>query len=793
MAAGIVDRDRAAIADRDGVDGSAPPLLGEVCGDKSASENELRRVLVGRPGEWERMDRRGLYPLHVLCLNSMVAPETLGIFLDSSPEAAGLPDKAGLYPLHRLCQNPAVTPELLSAYLGRFPDAGSQADGAGYYPLHALCGNVAVTPELLDPLLAAWPEAAARGNEACSYPLHMLCMNPAVTQQLLEHFLRFCPKAAEQGDDLDLYPLHCLCSNPAITKPPLKLLLQRCPRAAQVEDLPVLRLCKNPACTSGLLDVLQTYYFEHHVEDDKAFLEELKVQLSQHGSAAMHILNFICCERKIEIEFPNAHRTTLRVDGYTLPDAPRTAMRDSDRRDGATVDGHFAEALLPSSKPLEDRICLRHSGRTPAKVTVCRLRGLCCYDVVRALAKSHGRSALSTDSAQAVLEHVWSKFFWWYVVLVIVDVLALALVVDVTIRMRQKYEVHDWELGLIAAHILMYILVQVICFLDSIVVGIRSTRYSSAVGAALGVVEYLQMNCGGALTLVLEVVALTVMTGRDHLGHLTLVERWFLAGWCGLRWLQFVWGMRTLEQFGPRMLPIVYSLRDTLAFAIIFAVFVTASAHAYYVIGTRKDPVGHEFHGAFVIAYRLGVMGDFDLYEIEDNDPYWEATSLGLEEVDKPASEYYYMTHIWFYITSILVSLMMTNILTGILGSNYDRFTEVSRPLFLRERARAILRMSACLRGPLSSWVWPEEWAKQDLWMSQRAARGGEEISAREAFRAAIETCARKPLEAKIDHFEGRIDEKVQHLDQRVGGMEAKLDKLLRPASEEGQDGLVSI
>ena len=99
--------------------------------------------------------------------------------------------------------------------------------------------------------------------------------------------------------------------------------------------------------------------------------------------------------------------------------------------------------------------------------------------------------------------------------------------------------------------------------------------------------------------------------------------------------------------------------------------------HAYFVLGTA-DLSPSLGYSSLLATFRLGVLGDFDLSELEGTDE---------------GGELYTYSHIWFYLASLIVTMLMMNILVGILGSNYDRFEDQSKQLFVQKRAEVIMAL----------------------------------------------------------------------------------------------------
>merc|ERR1719421_1626742 len=97
----------------------------------------------------------------------------------------------------------------------------------------------------------------------------------------------------------------------------------------------------------------------------------------------------------------------------------------------------------------------------------------------------------------------------------------------------------------------------------------------------------------------------------------TWQQRSLLAMWAFERWWHAMYMLRGFETFGPRILPIIFAIRDTVAFIIVMCFVLGGAVHAFYVLGTRDYP--SPFYAALLHVYRLGV-GDFDLWELEGED-----------------------------------------------------------------------------------------------------------------------------------------------------------------------------
>merc|ERR1719506_1634811 len=111
--------------------------------------------------------------------------------------------------------------------------------------------------------------------------------------------------------------------------------------------------------------------------------------------------------------------------------------------------------------------------------------------------------------------------------------------------------------------------------------------------------------------------------------------------------------LRGFEMFGPRILPIVSAIWDTAGFIIVTSFVVGGAVHAFYVLGTRDYP--SPFYAAFLTVYRLAVLGDFDMFELEGLDTPFIGNGNGEWWPEDPESytmnpTLYLSVHTFFYV-----------------------------------------------------------------------------------------------------------------------------------------------
>jgi len=130
---------------------------------------------------------------------------------------------------------------------------------------------------------------------------------------------------------------------------------------------------------------------------------------------------------------------------------------------------------------------------------------------------------------------------------------------------------------------------------------------------------------------------------------------------------------------GPRLLPIMYAVKDTAVFCVVLLTFLLGFTHVYYVIGpgdvTNFSPL--PLYTAFFRTYNFGVLNQFDIG--------------ALEGADGTSSEDYVLIQIFFFLVTVCVNIVLMQLLIGVLNTSYDTYMDQREELFIRERANMIL------------------------------------------------------------------------------------------------------
>jgi len=141
-----------------------------------------------------------------------------------------------------------------------------------------------------------------------------------------------------------------------------------------------------------------------------------------------------------------------------------------------------------------------------------------------------------------------------------------------------------------------------------------------------------------------------------------------MAGLVLLRWFQLLFMFRGFKLLGPKLLPILFTLKSMGPFLIVLLFYVVGFLHAYWTLSSRS------FGEVILICYRLGIMGDFSLTSDEDTDI-----------LEDKAMDGWIM--VWFFGCSSLLTIFMMNVVIGVLGDSYDVEQERSEVSFYQSRA----------------------------------------------------------------------------------------------------------
>ena len=173
------------------------------------------------------------------------------------------------------------------------------------------------------------------------------------------------------------------------------------------------------------------------------------------------------------------------------------------------------------------------------------------------------------------------------------------------------------------------------------------------------------------------------------------LEKPWMAMFCAFSWLRLLYCLRGETWMGPRLLPILSAIKDTFAFFILTCICLAAATHAYYNLGVRDEPT--PTYAAFMQVIRLGIFGDFDMFEFEGLDPTYALKEDDADQIWEPQDPTpgpdYVWVHALFYAIGLGITVLLMNVLIGVLGANYERYEDQAVGQFFRARVNMLVEL----------------------------------------------------------------------------------------------------
>ena len=171
------------------------------------------------------------------------------------------------------------------------------------------------------------------------------------------------------------------------------------------------------------------------------------------------------------------------------------------------------------------------------------------------------------------------------------------------------------------------------------------------------------------------------------------------------RWLTFMHNCLGIRVVGENVLPAFHAVSqpEALYFLVFLGLIVLGSFHAYYAFPTegeqtelRGHAAWHEVLSGFLRIFRLEVLADFDMNELEGRGEYLNASvsqstwSASLE--DERPKPFHEGLRYMFLLLSLVVNVIMMNVYIGLLSSLYDAAKLERRQIYFQFLANQAYR-----------------------------------------------------------------------------------------------------
>jgi len=162
-----------------------------------------------------------------------------------------------------------------------------------------------------------------------------------------------------------------------------------------------------------------------------------------------------------------------------------------------------------------------------------------------------------------------------------------------------------------------------------------------------------------------------------------------------LKWARLLISLRQLKSVGLSILPILSTIGDVVPFMGVLSVYIMGAVNMLYALGM------HSLEDAFLIIYRLVVLGDMSLNELEGKSAvnYFLNGDGLLVEYNTPRTEYREVVRIIMVFVSFMLGISMMNLFVGILSLSYGEATARAPLAFVRSRVGIILDQCAAHTG----------------------------------------------------------------------------------------------
>ena len=228
---------------------------------------------------------------------------------------------------------------------------------------------------------------------------------------------------------------------------------------------------------------------------------------------------------------------------------------------------------------------------------------------------------VGTETVNGILHSAWQRVIWrsWAIIVLKAAYLMAAALASYSFRQAPK-EQPAFAVRAVLFVSLIHRLVQEVADIRRSYLEVVRRWWIARLVATIFV--YLNTNILDVLSIILHVVGTMKILGTSNEDH-DDVTKGIVAAFCAQQWLSFTYALRVLAAGGMRLLPMLRAIADTAVFGLVVATCLMASTNAYYIIGARqeseRDP--SPLYAAILAIYRLGILGDFDIFHLEGSDP----------------------------------------------------------------------------------------------------------------------------------------------------------------------------
>jgi hypothetical protein len=156
-----------------------------------------------------------------------------------------------------------------------------------------------------------------------------------------------------------------------------------------------------------------------------------------------------------------------------------------------------------------------------------------------------------------------------------------------------------------------------------------------------------------------------------------------------LSWTKTLISLRQLKTVAIRILPITSTMWDVGPFVCVVFVYLAAFANMYYAMGF------YPFQESFMMMYRLGILGDFDMLALENVESPMFIKGNYIEQRDPQPTSMHHVVELMMIYMSFVMTVTMMNLFIAMLCLSYSTAAANAETAFLRSRTNIVLDLHA--------------------------------------------------------------------------------------------------
>lgn len=332
---------------------------------------------------------------------------------------------------------------------------------------------------------------------------------------------------------------------------------------------------------------------------------------------------------------------------------------------------------------------LPDNSKIPVEIWRSLLPGLHCEpEVLWVLASGLNERVFDEKGARAIIELAWEEASVAHLITFLLDLIAALLFWGLAFllndpRLQEPLYDPQWLRTVV-------LLILILIWSRNVLIEVMQCVGFHAYGKLCQYFRSVE-NLGDALRIVMTGFSqIALATNWDKVQENQVLRIIFaLTGF--VRWLRVLNTLKGFESTGKPMLPILQAVPATVPFFFVVFCCFAGFMHMYYSFNLT------DWWSSGMIMYRLGFLADFSRNELitgVDGDKRDSTDNVVIED-----EKWITWADLVLVVMGLSMSIILMNILIGVLAESYNRGWEHRERLFLLERSRLVLQHFTSNRG----------------------------------------------------------------------------------------------